>query len=216
MVERPVFIPRLEGSRLVDEVHVSFMWHRGMSSSQKRKNIAALHAMAAQLGISPLLEVSSKSESELGRRLSAFSLTCIVDGEQTTVESAFQGSKVFERGGPFHDLYHTDSRSARRDIRLKEHGRLVGFRMEGRDYPLSPATVFYDWLYLNGLLPHGEWLKCLHQCAGFTDIEFNPKRSLSCQARSCAAFVSLQQRGLLNHVARSFDTFRRVMQSAAI
>jgi len=31
----------------------------------------------------------------------------------------------------------------------------------------------------------------------FTDIEFNPKRSFNCQARSCALFVALARKGLL-------------------
>jgi hypothetical protein len=216
MAERPVFVPRCEGSLLVDEVPVAFTWHRGMAPSQKRKNIAALHSMAAQRGLAPLLEISSKSESELGRRLSAFRLTCDVEGREATVECVFQGSKVFEHGGPFHDLYWMDSRIARNDVRLKESGRLIGFRMGGKDYPLSPTTVFYDWLYFNALLPHQKWLTRLHQCAGFTDIEFNPERSLNCQARSCAIFVSLHKRGLLNRAEQSFDVFRTMMQSASI
>ena len=88
--------------------------------------------------------------------------------------------------------------------------------MEGADYPLSPATVFYDWIYLNALLPHHEWLNRLQRWAGFTDIEFNPERSLNCQARSCAVFVSLHRRGLLESTAQNFETFKTLMQRAYI
>jgi Aldo/keto reductase family len=33
---------------------------------------------------------------------------------------------------------------------------------------------------------HREWLERLYRYAGFTDIEFNPSKSINCQARSCA------------------------------
>ena len=36
--------------------------------------------------------------------------------------------------------------------------------------------------------------------AGFTDIEFNPKKSLNCQARSCALYVALTQSGTVDAV----------------
>lgn len=198
------------------EVPVTFGWHPGMAPSQKKKNVVALHTSAASRGLSPLLEVSSKSELEVGKRLSAFHLKLCVNDTDTTVECAFQGSKVFERGGPFQDLYLADNKVAKRDQRLKESGRLIGFRFRGRDYPLSPATVFYDWLYLNALYPHRDWLRRLQRYAGFTDIEFNPKRSLNCQARSCATFVSLEKRGLLDDALESFSAFRGLLQTTAI
>lgn len=216
MAERPVFAPVESGRRLVLEIPISFRWHPGMAPSQKKKNIIAMHEAAAMKGLSPLLEISSKSEREVGQRLSAFSLKLKVNGKETTVESAFQGSKVFERGGPFCDLFSVSSREAKRDQRLKESGRLIGFCFEGKDYPLSPTTAFYDWLYVNALFPHRQWLKRLEQCAGFTDIEFNPKRSLNCQARSCATFVALQKRVLLDDVIASFDVFKSLLQAAAI
>ena len=64
------------------------------------------------------------------------------------MECAYQGSKVFERGGPYTDLYSVDVRTAKRDPRLKESGRLTGFLFEGFKFPLEPKTVFYDWLSL--------------------------------------------------------------------
>ena len=187
-----------------------------MATSQKRKNIIALHKAAAIQGLSPQLEISSKSESKVGQELSAFNLKIRVEGKETTIECAFQGSKVFENDGPFHDLYWVDSREAKRDPRLRESGRLVCFRMEEKDYPLAPTTSFYDWLYVNALYPRREWFEQLQPLAGFTDIEFNPERSLNCQARSCATFAALQQRGLLDEALESFEGFRDLMQPAGI
>ena len=124
-----------------------------------------------------------------------------------TVECAYQGSKVFEKGGPFTDLYGKSSREARGDERLKTSGRLIGFQFDGKRFTLSPATAFYDWLYINALYPYREWLKRLKRYSGFTDIEFNPEKSKNCQARSCAMFVSLQQRDSLDSAIASFEDF---------
>lgn len=216
MAERPVFLPKPTGSQLVETVSVSFIWHKGMSAAQKKRNVAAMHAAAAAIGISPVLETSSKSDFEVGRRLSAFYLPMRVDGQWTTVESAFQGSKVFEEGGPFIDLYHLPSREAKLDPRLKTSGRLVAFELEGKAYPLSPPTIFYDWLYVNALFPYREWLQRLSGFMGFTDIEFNPSRSINCQARAFALFFALEQRGLLDEAVQTFEIFAGFQESAYI
>ena len=216
MAERPVFVPVEKGSRLVDEVPITFSWNAGMAPSQKKKNIIALHQAAENEGLAPLLEVSSKSEREVGRKLSAFSLEIDIGETRTTIECAFQGSKVFERGGPFTDLFMTSGREAKMDARLKESGRLIGFHFLGQDFPLSPTTAFYDWLYINALFPHRDWLKRIQKCIGFTDIEFNPDRSLNCQARSLATFVALEKRGKLDHAMKSFQNFKTLLETAAV
>lgn len=215
MAKRPIFVPVPEGSPLVDEIPIEFTWHPGFAVSQKKKNVAALHEAAALKGFGPLLEVSSKSERELGQSLSAFILRLEVEGRETSVESAFQGSKVFEQGGPFKDLLFAGSREAKRDPRLRASGRLIGFRFEEQDLPLTPDTAFYDWLYVSALLRQPGNIAQLEGYAGFTDIEFNPKRSLNCQARTCALIVSLQKRALLPAGPLSFESFRKLMLAAA-
>jgi hypothetical protein len=187
-----------------------------MASSQKKKNVAALHASAARRGLSPLLEISSKSESEIGTQLSAFALRTRANGRETSVESAFQGSKVFEKGGPFQDLYSADSREAKKDARLRDSGRLKCFMFENEEYPLSPTTAFYDWLYINALYRHAEWRKYLQSFSGFTDIEFNPERSLNCQARSCAIFVALEGRDIIDDALQSFGSFKDILETSGI
>lgn len=215
MAERPIFIPVSEGSILVKEVAVEFNWAPGMAPIQKRRNIASLHAAASIIGIDPVLEISSKSDREIGVKLSAFNLTLNVGESVSTLESVFQGSKVFESGGPFIDLYSADPRIAKRDPRLQSSGRLIGFEFAGYRFPLFPATSFYDWLYISALYPHRDWLRRFDQLAGFSDIEFNPMRSINCQARSCATFVSLQTRALLKEAAQSFDFFHKLSVAAA-
>lgn len=216
MAERPIFVPNTKGRRLVIEVPVSFNWHPGMSASQKKKNVVALHESARSRGLDELLEVSSKSELEIGRRLSAFHQAVLVNGQTVPLESAFQASKVFERGGPYLDLLQVDARTAKRDERLRSSGRLLRFQFEGRDYPISPPTVFYDWLYFCAISPARDWLKRLGKLDGFTDIEFNPERSINCQARSVALFVSLEKRGQLDEALSSFDRLREIEQECFI
>ncbi|KRA32941.1 hypothetical protein ASD68_07650 [Rhodanobacter sp. Root627] len=212
MAERPIFMPSQRTGRLVEETSVSFLWHKGMAPSQKKKNVSELHTAAAKRGIEPLLEVSSKSEEKLGQRLSAFNLKVELDeGGVISLECAFQGSKVFEHGGPYTDLFGVESRDAKRDERLSSSGKLIGFRFEGQDFPLIPKTAFYDWLYIRALYPHREFLQRLHQYAGFTDIEFNPEKSINCQARSCATYVALDRLELLDECARSSERFMQIL-----
>ncbi len=211
MAERPVFIPAPESAELVREVFLPLKWHSGFAPVQKEKNIAALHEAAAQRGITPLLEISSKSKSERGRHMSAFHMTVPTKCcGRIKLELAFQGSKVFERGGPYTDLYHkgdTEIGRAKRDPRLQQSGRLIGFSFEGIDFPLEPKTAFYDWLYCSFLWDHRDWATKLYAYAGFTDVEFNPHRSINCQARSAALFLSLMKRGDLDAVLQSQTSF---------
>jgi hypothetical protein len=208
MAERPIFVPSLDGPELVREINFPIVWNPGFAPVQKKKNIKALHDAAALAGYTPLLEISTKSDEKLGQHLSAFHLKVHRDhlGE-IPLECAFQGSKLFEKGGPYTDLYEVDARAAKRDPRIQESGRLIGFSFDGLSFPLEPKTVFYDWLYLNAIFPHREWLKRLHQYAGFTDIEFNPGRSINCQARSCALFVTLMKKDILECALGSPESF---------
>ena len=48
--------------------------------------------------------------------------------------------------------------------------------------------------------------------AGFTDIEFNPSKSINCQARSCALFVALIKRELFDDAIQSPESFIETMK----
>lgn len=207
MAERPIFVPVPDERELVKEIYFRLTWHGGFAPVQKQKNVAELHAAAAAGGYSPLLEISTKSTEKLGQHLSAFHLKVRNGDGEIPLECAFQGSKVFEHGGPFTDLYSADVRAAKSDPRLRDSGCLIGFDFHGLRFPLEPRTAFYDWLYVNAIYPHREWLVRLHRYAGFTDIEFNPERSVNCQARSCALFVSLMSNGLLERAVESPERF---------
>jgi hypothetical protein len=198
MAERPIFVPLSTSSQLVSEIYFSIVWHSGFAPSQKKRNVKALHEAAETAGYSPLLEISTKSDEKVGQRLSAFSLKIRnKEAGEIPLECAFQGSKVFEHGGPYKDLYWSEPRLAKRDRRLQESGRLIGFEYEQFLFPIDPKTAFYDWLYITAIFPHREWLSRLDFYTAFTDIEFNPKQSINCQARSYALFLALKYRDLL-------------------
>lgn len=200
MATRPIFTPSLNGKLLVSTHHVEFEWFPGMAMSQSRKSIASLHAAARkQINISEVLEISSKSPTELGVGLSAFNLMIrtVTHEREFSLECAYQASKVFERGGPFVDLLNVKSIDAKRDPRLTQHGRLIKFRFFGVDWSLQPRTAFYDWLYINALHKHPELAEQVLTYRAFSDIAFNPERSFNCQAYAAALYVSLHERGLL-------------------
>ena len=162
---------------------VSFEWFPGFAVSQKQKSIASMHRAIAGTGKIPL-EVSTKSPERLGQMLSAFNLK--LGGHY--LENVFQAGKVFAGGGPYTDLLGVAPRDAKRDERLKSSGKLVGFTYQGTDWPLEPKTAFYDWLYYNAVresIP-ADILEELKRYNAFTDIEFNPNKSINTQARSIA------------------------------
>ncbi|MGN6154770.1 MAG: DarT1-associated NADAR antitoxin family protein [Sphingomicrobium sp.] len=212
MAQRPIFLPMHDGKRLVRELYVEFRWNPGMAISQKQKNVRAIHEAARErFRVSAPLEVSSKSESDLGRALSSFNLLITTNrGQALSVESAFQGSKVFSHGGPFIDLYGVESMTAKRDRRLRESGSLEHFDFFGRRWGLYPKTAFYDWIYLHALQQNQELAAAVTDFDCFTDIEFNPERSINCQARSVALFCALFHTDQLDAALRSPDDFKQL------
>ena len=215
MADRPVFIPSFDSDLFVVTKFVEFQWHAGMAPSQRKKCVAELHESAKAKGICRYpLEVSSKSLIDLGSQLSAFNLAAKTSRHQKTftVESAYQSSKKFENGGPYIDLLFGPSLAAKKDERLKTSGSLVEFSFFGETWPLEPKTAFYDWLYLNALQKNDQAVERLDEFDAFTDIEFNPKKSINCQAYSVALFKALLGRGLLKDALDSKDSFLELMR----
>jgi hypothetical protein len=72
---------------------------------------------------------------------------------------------------------------------------------------LEPKTAFYDWLYINALLKNPSIVEQVTDRDGFTDIEFNPERSINCQARSAALFCALYHTDKLEFALESRANF---------
>lgn len=208
MARRPVFVPDSD-KPYVSEVSLDFEYFPGSSIQQKQRSVASLHASyVARFPSSRVLEVSSKSERDIGVQLSAFNLMIEHPGRGSySVECAFQASKVFLHGGPFVDLFNASSRAAKTDRRLRESGELVGFKYLTDQFPLDPKTYFYDWLYASALCRHDKLVEQVMMFDAFTDIEHNPERSINCQARSVAKVVGLARAGLLADALQSPRAF---------
>ena len=211
MASRPAWSYREDKNRVVQAIF-EFQWNSGLSVSQKKKNVAALHQVIRADRKETALEISTRSDVDLGVRLSAFNLKL----EGVPLENIFQSSKVFRNGGPYTDLLDVSPKDAKRDERLRSSGELTGFRWQGQDWPLLPRTAFYDYIYCNAVRAAltEENVSALQQYTWYTDIEFNPKKSLNTQARSVAiyrAIIANDQFEVLEDPQTWWDFHRRVV-----
>lgn len=214
MAERPVFCV-LETPPFTEKRNMEFEYFGGFSKAQKQRCINSLQGSYLEhFPQHQVLEISSKSELPLGIELSAFNL--MIDGSKLnlpsfSVESAFQGSKVFEEGGPFTDLLEQPSIVAKKDQRLRNSGEVLYFEFFGTKFQKDPVTFFYHWIYINTLQRHTEFHQEVLQYDAFTDIEFNPKKSFNCQAESVSIFCGLHRTGRLEEALQSKEDFLRLV-----
>ena len=213
MANRPVYIA-IENFPYVKRVDVDFKFYSGFSDKQKRLCIKSLHT--AFLNLYPeksVLEISTKSENHLGVKLSAFNLPVKIPNSDnfTALESAYQGSKVFEGGEIFTDLMDKKPRDAKKDLRLKSSGRLIGFQFGEEKFSLEPKNFFYNWLYITALAAQTELAEEILNYDAFTDIEFNPQKSVSTQSMAAAVFVGLNRAGLINSALETKENFLEIV-----
>ncbi|MBR2047216.1 MAG: hypothetical protein IJ960_01325 [Oscillospiraceae bacterium] len=213
MIKRPVFLP----TDIPPYVHThiqEFLWEGDQSSIRKKANVPIFHdAFHQAYPAKKVLEISTKSDIDLGVKLSAFNLEKYVPslGRSVTVECIYQSSKVFLGGGPYTELLGLSSREAKLDPRIASGGRPVSFRFQGIPYPARPVTAFFTWLYVSALLEHPELSDRLLDYDAFTDIEFDPAAGINCQARAAALFTALRREGLVDH-PRDFDWFLKLLR----
>ena len=215
MVNRPIFIPNFNGPSLCQEQLIEFNWSSGFAEVQKKKNIKALHKAAIEKGHTKILEISTKSDEEVGKKLSAFNLKYRIDGKVFPLESVYQGSKVFKECGPFPEIFEYEPREAKKFIKKKSpDGRnIIKYSLRGKSYPLSPPNAFYDWLYIRSLIDDAEWIEDNLKFDAFTDIEFNPKKQINCQARAFAGYLSLLKSNNLSKASSNFDYFSSMLSA---
>ena len=185
MAKRPAW--KVMNNRIVRK-DFQFEFNSGFSVTQKKKNIKALHEAIGRR----TLEVSTKSNDFIGQQLSAFNLT--YDGNP--FECVFQASKKYEYGGPYIDLLTKLPKEAKRDVRHASSGKLIGFVYMGEEFALEPKTFFYDYMYIKAVqqsVDEDDLLEILNYDY-FTDIEFNPNKSINCQAKSVAIIKAMLER----------------------
>ena len=211
MAVRPVFSVSLN-EKIFSQENIEFEWFGGFALSQKRKCISSLHQnYLLKYPDKNILEISSKSENPLGVQLSAFNLRIRQENKTFSMESAFQGSKVFDYGGPYKDLLDKPSISAKKDSRLKNSGRIKLFEFNGEQFSINPPTYFYNWLYVSALNNNPDLAEQLLDYNAFTDIVFNPQKSLNCQAMAAAIFVSLKKQKLISSTLSDKNLFLKIV-----
>lgn len=212
MAYRPVFYGDAFGYK---KYMIDFEFFTGFSLSQKQKSIQSLHnSIIRNFPERKILEVSSKSLDEIGRQASAFNLNVILkSGKEFSVEQIFQGSKKFRRGGSqLHLIDQMTSKELKKYIgKVHQVDELVSFECFGQIFPLKPQTFFYNWLYINTLHQNQLLANQIIKYDTFTDIEFNPKRSINCQAEACSIYVYLYKSNLLDYALSSKENFLQVV-----
>ena len=220
MATRPIFIPNYQKisnnnitmDNLVRIQNVDFTWYSGLAISDKQKSIASLHENGKQLDeVNNILEISTRSTEKLGVALSAFNLKVKTNNNnEIAVECIYQSSKVFKDNIQYLDLLYKSPTEAKKDERLKSSGKIIAFRPFGKqekEWDANPISAFYNWIYINALMQHSEYHQQLLNYQAFTDIEFNPKKSLNCQAYATSLFCSLYKNDLLDEVMKTPQSF---------
>ena len=212
MAERKCFIAKTDNT-CWEEKLVEFEYHKGFALSQKQKSIKSFHENILKIDDKfKVLEISTKSTIDIGIQLSAFNLRYVENEKDYAIENIFQSSKVFENGGPYLDLLNVHPREAKVDKRLQDSGKLICFNLNGQEWSLTPKTMFYDWIYINALYNNSYLSEKILYYNVFTVIEFNHKKSINCQARAAAIFVSLSKRGIIDEIISNPRLFEKVYQ----
>lgn len=189
MAKRPAW--SISDDRVICQ-EFDFEWNGGLALIQKQKNVSNFHASIKNIMNESALEISSKGTVSLGKNLGAFSLK----HNGVPLENVFQSSKKFEQGGPYVDLLSVTPKEAKQDERIRNSGKIVAFYLDGEEWPLEPKTLFYDNIYVKALLQNYGLNLDLSKYDWFTDIEFNPKKSINCQARSVVIYKLLQRKNI--------------------
>ncbi len=197
---------------ILDEVIVEFTYIKGMAFTQKQKNALSFHASIEKIYPNKnILEVSTKSQVDLGVKLSAFNLKL----EGYSLECVFQSSKVFENGQQYKNVLELSPKEAKRFISELDYNYVVEFRYKNMIIPNLPRSLFYDYIYCLALFERKELHEALVCYEIFTDIEFNEKKQYNSQARACALFVYLYKNEKLNYLD-SVDLFKSLYKNNEI
>ena len=208
MAERSVFVSKTTYP-FFEEVHVSMDWFGGFALSQKRKCQISLHRnFLRQYPEEKVLEISGASTMSLGAKLSAMNLSKQTAQGCTSVESAFQSSRIYSDGirqvGPFPEYLFLPGKESKKLVKEASCGmHSYAYLFDGMSFaaPAHHISQFYDFLYLNALLEpenHAAAQQLLEE--GYTAFSDLATKSLNCQARAAAIFVGLTRAGLIECV----------------
>jgi hypothetical protein len=192
------------------EKEFTFNFYGGFSLSQKQKTIDSFHKEIADDGINEILEISRKSKNPIGSSLSAFSLMLTIHNQKYPIECVYQSSKVFNHNIQFKEALNLTPSESKKLIKEKvENEKLIltGFNCFGVDFPITPTTIFYDYIYVMALYQNHEIASNVVDFYCFTDVEFNHKKQFASQARSCAIYKYLHDHDLVEETIGDISKF---------
>lgn len=266
MAQRPYF---KADKKEVLEDEISFEFHNGFASIQKEKSRNSMHLkLKEKYPNAKILEVSTKSDKEIGKKLSAFNLKL----DNRPFECIFQEAKCFKMKGLIKntediidrlefsedkyvwekaevneakelenfienkygkDDYYIkilpkDNGSNPRELRAvlrafmqaNKNITLSHFYYKGEEFELHTnskfKSFFYDFLYFRALRENlnEDEIKEFLTFELFTDIEFNPKKSINCQARSCALYRFAFLNGKVDFYHKNRENFKSLYKDA--
>ena len=208
MASKMIFV--VKGNSIIEE-KIDFTYIKGLSFSQKQKNVVSLHSsIIDKFPNSKILEISTKSKIIYGRKISAFNLMLNYKNKNSTVENFYQSAKVFENSGPFSEVLNMEPLEAKKYVSLNSSGALIKFKLGNDSFDIDPPNAFYDYIFVMALTQNRELSKELLAYNTFTDIEFNEKRQVNCQARSASIFVFLEKNNLLEKYTEDYLKFKNV------
>ena len=219
MAEKSIFISKNEYPYF-EEIRVEMDHFGGFALSQKRKSQISLHLnfLAAYPQEKPL-EISGASLYYLGAELSAMNLKKQTSQGMTTVESAFQSSRIYGENkeiGPFPQYMFLPGKECKKLVKEQSQGlHSYHYLFDGMEFhaPSYHISLFYDYLYLNALCEEQNKDVADRLLAGgytaFTDLA---TVAMNSQARSCAIYVALCRNGLIDQV-RDFDSYLRLFRT---
>jgi hypothetical protein len=216
------------GQRAFEEETIDFEWFLGMSPKQTQKSSLSMLAKLKEKGKKPMEVSRSSEDAEFGVQLSAFNLTlkghkvenifqaykvmtdggpyfdllrvepkfakndCRIQIHNTKTRKPCQTNKVKYTKDFYEEEAICKYCKTRKERQLKSFGSKV-------EWPLEPKSMFYDAVYIMGLIENKELSDKLIDYDAFTDIQFNQKDEyatkkgpFNCQARSCAIFSTLK------------------------
>lgn len=190
MAVRPLYIATNNLDSPFIKEDITFKWVKGQSYKQKCLRRESLHEeIAKKYDKTKLLEISTKSDKELGVKLSALKLLLYYCKEIKSVEEIYQNSKVYDN-----------------------NNHITLFKYKDIEFPNYPIGMYYDYLYMCALYQHNDLREELFNYDYFTDIEFNPNKSKNTQARAAAIFKTLEYnnetRSLLLHMKDFQDYYK--------
>ena len=197
----------VDNTNVFEEKIITFTYIKGMAFSQKQKNVLSFHqSIQQQYPNHKILEISTKSNNDLGVKLSAFNLKL----DNSYVESVFQSSKVFEDGTQYEFLKTYHPKEAKQYLSDNKKGSLKCFKYGNVEFPLTPPSMFYDYIYINALTQIPDISNKIKDYDIFTDIEFNEKKQINCQARACAIYSYLLKTNSVNYYLSSIEIFKKL------